>query len=542
MSNRNGPNTRDLSDLAIAMLTGGPSANNRQQGSGWFGPGQSLPPSAPRQVIGREWDYRTGYNLATRTRAYEGLSFWEIKNLARYDVVALAIETRKDQMSRLPWSIVPRKNAAGEPEEKVNEADVEDITRFFRRPDGRHAWGSWLRMLCHEQMETDTASIYPHRTQGGQLLALELIDGTTMKPIIDDYGRIPKGPDVAAYQQILHGLPAVNYTRDDLLYMPRSPRVGKVYGWSPVEQIATTIGIALRRQEFQRDYFTSGNMPEGLIGLPADWSMDQCKDFTQNWDDMIAGNTSQRSGRIKFVPGDVGKTYVAFKDPELSGKFDEYLIRHVCYAFSLPPTPFVNAVNRATAQSAHDAALEEGLSPMQAWAKEWFDYILATYWPDVPVEFAWADDREIDAAVQETVLTGYVSKGLYTINEARDILGQEPKDGGDELKVLTANGYVRIDVNDDAPSAGEVADQKSKQAEALANKPVVAAPVAAAAGAPPNGGDGKPKPKAPPKEEAQAAKAAGSFRGSRKGKVQKVYWGPPRTTAERRPSTDTVSE
>lgn len=502
------------------LLRGGPSGNSRQQGSGWFGPWETLSPVAPPEVRGREWDYRVGYNIATRPRSYEGRPFHELKNLAKYDVVAMAIETRKDQMARLPWAIVPRKTAAGKPVGQVADADIEEVTRFFRRPDGRHSWAAWLRMLCHEQMETDTASIYPHRElgsdyevggMGGKLLALELIDGTTMKPVIDDYGRIADGPGVTAYQQILHGLPAVDYESSDLIYMPRNPRVGKVYGFSPVEQIYRVIEIALQRQDFQRDYFTSGNMPEGLIGLPTDWNARQQEEFEKNWDSVVSGQSRQRSGRIKFVPGDVGKNYVALKDPELSGKFDEYLIRQVCFAFSLPPTPFVAQVNRATAQSAHDAALEEGLAPMQIWAKDVVDFILDTYWPELPIEFVWEDDREIDAAVQETVITGYVTKGVYTINEGRDILGKAPIDGGDVPMVLTANGYARIDVNADAPTAGEAAQQKQDsakaQAEAMANRP---APVA---------GESAPAAAPKPGEEAQAAKIAAPFR-----KARKVYY------------------
>jgi hypothetical protein len=526
MSNRlpPGATSRDLSDQAIAMLTGaGPSGNTRQQGSGWFGPWQTLTPVAPPEVRGREWDYRVGYNLATRTRAYEGLPFHLIKNLAKYDVVALAIETRKDQMARLPWAIVPRKLANGQPAAKVADNAIQAVTDFFKRPDGRHAWATWIRLLCHEQMETDTASIYPHRTNGQELLALELIDGTTMKPIIDDYGRIPVAPDVAAYQQILHGLSAVDYTSEDLIYMPRNPRVGKVYGFSPVEQIYTTIDIAIRRQVFQRDYFTAGNMPEGLVGLPVDWTTDQCAKFEENWNNLVEGNTTQRSGRIKFVPGDVGKTYVAFKDPELSGKFDEYLIRHVCFAFSLPPTPFVAQVNRATAQSAHDAALEEGLAPLQAWVKEHIDFILATYWPDLPLEFAWGDDREVDAAVQEAVITGYVTKGLYSINEGREILGKPADPDGDKLKVLTANGYVLVGANDDAPSAGEAAATAQTIATTAAQQPKPGEPAS-------------PE----PQKEAPAAKAASTFRPSltKQRQLAKSYWGPPRKGLKERGASE----
>ena len=43
-------------------------------------------------------------------------------------------------------------------------------------------------------------------------------------------------------------------------------------------------------------------------------------------------------------------------------EFDEWLIRVICYTFSLPPTAFVKETNRATAQTTQDASLAEGRS------------------------------------------------------------------------------------------------------------------------------------------------------------------------------------
>jgi hypothetical protein len=41
----------------------------------------------------------------------------------------------------------------------------------------------------------------------------------------------------------------------------------------------------------------------------------------------------------------------------------------VCYAFSLPSTAFTRQVNRATAETAQEAALAEGLAPLMGWVK-----------------------------------------------------------------------------------------------------------------------------------------------------------------------------
>ena len=66
-------------------------------------------PSAPPEVAGRRFDYPTGYNLNTTARAYEPVSFVQLRRLADgYDLLRLVIETRKDQAARMKWAIKPR--------------------------------------------------------------------------------------------------------------------------------------------------------------------------------------------------------------------------------------------------------------------------------------------------------------------------------------------------------------------------------------------------------------------------------------------------
>jgi phage portal protein BeeE len=82
-----------------------------------------------------------------------------------------------------------------------------------------------------------------------------------------------------AYQQVLKGLPAVNYSARDIVYRPRNVRAHRVYGYSPVQQVLMTVNIALRRQLWQLDYFSEGSIPDALIGVPQGWTPDQIKQF-----------------------------------------------------------------------------------------------------------------------------------------------------------------------------------------------------------------------------------------------------------------------
>ena len=80
----------------------------------------------------------------------------------------------------------------------------------------------------------DAATIYPRYARGGALYSLDIIDGATIKPLIGEDGRAPDAPD-PAYQQILKGVPAADFSAEELLYLPRNLRSHRLYGMSPVE-------------------------------------------------------------------------------------------------------------------------------------------------------------------------------------------------------------------------------------------------------------------------------------------------------------------
>ncbi len=408
-----------------------------------------MPPSAPPEVRGRAWDFPVGYNLNTTARAYEPVGFDMLRRLADgYDLLRLVIETRKDQIARMNWTVRPR-------EGRPDNGRAAALVAWLRKPDGLNGWADWLRMVLEDVLVLDALSLLKRRDYAGNLLALEPIDGATIKPLVDDWGRVPEPmlragetewPD--AYQQILKGLPAVNYTANDLLYRPRNRRVNRVYGYSPVEQVMTTVNIALRRQVGTLEYYTSGNVPDSLIGVPDTWTPDQIAAFQNHWDSLFEGNQARRR-KAKFVPGGVAKTFIQTREPELKGEFDEWLARVVCFAFSTSPQALLKQMNRASADTQKEIAEEEGLAPLLDWVKGLIDDVLADDLGAPELEFAWAEDVQIDEARQAEILRGKASSGLMSINEvrAKDGLDPDPSPAASQLMVLTGSGYVPIDAN-----------------------------------------------------------------------------------------------
>lgn len=412
-------------------------------GADWFGPLNPMSPTAPPEVEGRRFDFPSGYNLAQQPRVYDAVGFPQLRALAdSYDILRLVIETRKDQISRLKWNIVPRDASQKRDEDvKMRCKKVED---FFVRPDRKLFWEDWLRLILEDLLVLDAPTLYRRKTLGGDLYALEVIDGGSIKVVIDDWGRTPEAPAVA-YQQVLKGMPAVDYTAEDILYKPRNLRPHKVYGYSPVEQIIMTINIALRREVFQLNYFTEGNIPEALIGVPENWGPEQIRQFQEWFDGVLQGNLAERR-RARFVPAAIGKTYIETKGTELFGKAEEWLARVVCFAFSISSQAFVQQMNRSTAETSQEEAALEGLAPLQRWIKGLIDTVILDDFGYNDLEFHWQEDQEIDPSKKQVIISGYTGDGLMTLNEGRLEIGLDPVDHPmfNKLLMRSSMGYVDI--------------------------------------------------------------------------------------------------
>jgi len=396
----------------------------------WFGPLQPLAPMAPPEVKGRQWDYPFGANLNYIPRSEDGVSFPELRGLAdALPLLRAVIETRKDQIAAQSYAI--RARARGE--SPASSQAIDQVTCFLARPDRRHSFADWLRMLLEEMLVIDAATLYPRYNRGGSLYALDIIDGATIKPLIGEDGRAPESPD-PAYQQILKGIPAADFSAEELLYLPRNPRAHRLYGMSPVEQIALTINIALRRDASTLDYYRAGSSPDAFATLPKEWTADQIRSFQDYFDALMSGNLARRR-QTKFMPADF--KLIEARQPPLKDQYDEWLARIICYAFSTPVSPFVSQVNRATSETLRQQATQEGLVPLKAWLKNALDHVIQNCMAEPGLEFVWVGDDAIDPLEQAQTLQILVGAGIKTREEARADLGLAPAGGKGPTPALT---------------------------------------------------------------------------------------------------------
>ena len=318
------------------------------------------------------------------------------------------------------------------------KARIDAVAAFLARPDRRHSFAAWLRMLLEDMLVIDAACLYPRFDRGGKLYSLDVIDGATITPLIGEDGRSPEPPD-PAYQQILHGVPAADFTHDELLYLPRNVRAHKLYGFSPVEQIALTINIALRRDAATLDYYRAGSVPDAFATLPKDWTVDQIRQFQDYFDALMCGNLARRR-MVKFMPSEF--RLIEARQPPLKDQYDEWLARVICYAFSVPASAFVSQVNRATSETLRMQATQEGLVPLKAWIKSALDRgdpgLSRRARPRIRLG---RRRRGRPAATGADAATSSSRAGIKTIAEARAELGLAPE--GKTAQAPTFGKYNR---------------------------------------------------------------------------------------------------
>jgi Phage portal protein len=393
---------------------------------GFFSPQAPLQPQH-QETAGRRLDYLAGFNIATKPRRDSGIDFQTLRNFAKfYDLLRVLIEKRKDQIANFDWSIVPTDEAvaAGEDTDVLNERAAAAM-KFLKYPDGRQKWNTWIRALIEDMLVLDAVTVWPVY-DGTRIKRLETVDPATIKIVIDESGRRPE-PPLPAYQQVLHGVPTSDYQAGELLYFISNPSSDRIYGLSKVEQIVITIQIGLRREMSQLQFFTDGNIPAALAGVPQNWNMSQIQAIQTAFDALLQGDTASRR-RLWFVPGDTAKNIHEFRseDSTLKAAFDEWLMRVMCFTFGISPTPFINQVNRATAFTAQEEARDEGLGPTLTFLKGMMDAIITQAMKLEGVEFKWSMEPENDPQTQSSIDDQMLKNGSRSLDELRQRDGLEP--------------------------------------------------------------------------------------------------------------------
>jgi hypothetical protein len=338
-----------------------------------FGPGIPITPGAINPVNPitgrpepRRYEYQVAQNInITETR---NVPFKTLRAAAeQIDILRRCVEVIKGKVSGLEWDIVLGQDASEKivatsggdhvramvkAREDFND-EIDRLRTFWENPDKANGltFTDWINIALEEMLVIDALAVWPQKTVGGDLFGLQILDGATIKPMLDDRGMRPMPPQ-AAYQQILYGFPRAEFsannddpqadgefTSDDLAYLVRNRRTTSVYGFSPVERALPLADIYLRRQQWIRAEYTDGVLPELMFSTDATWGTNP--DLLRAWEnilnDDLAGQTEQRK-RARLLPTGITPITNDAYGEKFKDTLDEFLIASICGHFGVQPT------------------------------------------------------------------------------------------------------------------------------------------------------------------------------------------------------------
>jgi len=430
-----------------------------------FSPGMPIIPGAinpPNPETGRpsprRYEYQVAQNInITETRP---VAFKTLRAAAdQIDILRRCIEVLKAKVSSLDWDIVLGEDsaekiieeiggnqvrAAGEARQRFND-DISRMREFWEQPDKANGLGftDWLTIALEEILVLDAFAVWPQQTVGGDLYGLQILDGSTIKPLIDDRGMRPI-PPYPAYQQILYGFPRSEFsaptegeeadgefTSDELSYMVRNRRTATVYGYGPTERSLPLADIYLRRQQWIRAEYTDGVTPELMMSTDANFgnNPDLLRAYENIFNNDLAGQTEQRK-RVRLLPQ--GMTPIQFDGygEKFKDTLDDYLVNSICGHFGVMPSEIGFTPKSGLGGAGHQTGEAEsseviGAVPIANWLARMITNLSYNYL-GMPreLEFKFMPSGRQDSEALARTHDIEVKNGGITVNEMRSLAGR----------------------------------------------------------------------------------------------------------------------
>lgn len=403
----------------------------------------------------RRWEFPVAWNLQiVEQRAIPFKILREIADGA--DIVRRCIEIVKSAVAGMEWDITINEDAIARVmfEKNVGSTVAAQIVReqyqsqitaakdFWRMPDRLNglSFQEWVSMAIEEVLVLDALSIYPNRTLDNKNLhSLEILDGATIKPLLNSRGGRPVPPN-PAFQQILWGFPRGeftasadfdgDFTADDLIYVPRNRRTNTPYGFSPVERCLVLVDLYMKRLQWLRTEFTDGVTPDLMMKTDIEFGNNPqiLSQYEQIMNDALSGNLEQRR-RLRMLPNGFDPIFTPHSDAKYAMTLDDWLIKQICGHFGVMPTQLGMTAAGTMGETGHqegeaNTAQSIGIQPLIMWLQDLLNQ-LSHRFLDMPrdLSFSLSDGTEADEMAQATRRQMEMFSGQKTWNEVRTEMG-----------------------------------------------------------------------------------------------------------------------
>lgn len=481
----------------IGMMTpGAPLAAALARDNAAFG--GALGPGFPFRPIpldelgpdGRPLPRKFQYDVADNLNITKRLPQWQILASAavQVDIMARCISIRQSDVTKMDWSWNVSSDAVNTIMED-NQIGIAEASKIARQtfmpqivrlsqfwdnpyPQSDRAWEEWVTEFMWQFLVYDGVPVHPAFTLGGKLLGVDIIDASTIKILLDNYGDFPRPPD-PAYQQVLWGFPrgefiatansdVTNYLggeynvsdRDQLSYFVMNRRTNTPYGFSPTEQALPIANIYLEREAWMLAEYKYGTMASVYMRTNSqEIDLNNMSSANRVLTDYLAGSTASRQSTI-YLPDGFDPVFAPMNSEKYKADWDEFLKKSIAAYYGVAPSQ-VGVVARAglgggkgMAEGEQDGSETVSAKPQNKYIERCVNALSRRYMGATrDVTFVLKDDEGAEDEVEISKANQtFIMSAQKTPNEVRGELGLplSTLPEADELMIVTPAGPVYL--------------------------------------------------------------------------------------------------
>ena len=347
-----------------------------------------------------------------------------LRRFAETPVVRRAINLIKDRIASMDWQVrVKREYLPGDVAYLARKSRA--LRAMLQEPNESDSFRTLLEQVLEDALTGGYGAIEMEATGDPTKPArLWPVDGATIQlnPKWDGSADSPR----YAQKTGGYGPESTIPLRDDqLIYLRMNPRTFTPFGLGPLEVAFETVNSFLSAHRF------AGKLASNAVVQYALWineaTQSQHERLIRWWQDEIEGtgrvpilSTQQKPEVLRFASG---------TDADLRLSWQQFLIRMIANAFSLPPMllGLEQDVNRSTSGEMGDEAFRSAILPLarlveQHITRDLFSKLLG--WEEF--EFAFNELEARDELTELQIQTQLLQAGVLTVDEVRAMRGLPP--------------------------------------------------------------------------------------------------------------------
>ena len=319
----------------------------------------------------------------------------------------------------------------------IVEAPNTPLGHLVDRPNPQTDFYQWLEQFVTHLYVSGNSYILKERDKANNISALWLLrpDRITIKP--SDMG-------VHAY---VYTIDSKEYEipKDDIAHMAFPNPSGDVYGVSPLSVLSKVINLDMAMTDFAKLYFQNAGVPSGLLKIKRRInSQEEAATIRSRWRSTFGGSNNMHRVAVMDDDAEYQAVAQAPKDMGLQ-ELHNLTESRICSVLGVPPIVISANVGlqRATYSNYREARFafhSETLDPLVKRIVRFLNYCLAPdYNNQLLIDFDNSavldvmDNRDSLPAKATTLFTG----GIISLNEAREMIGQQAIVGGDFTREIS---------------------------------------------------------------------------------------------------------